>query len=335
MTRKDAITVPLAYTEATKQAGESLVSTLYSSAVTIALTGEVGAGKTTLFQAFAQALGIIQRVTSPTYALEQRYETPKHGEVLHVDLYRLTSEQARDLVQQSDHHEGIRCIEWADRLGEVPRDWIHIHLAESNNGRVLTCSFGDAPLPQESDVHQWREEAGLPENVIAHCNAVAQATIDIADELIRSKHWLIRREAVRMGGLLHDLFRFLDFRPGGARDAPPVSPERQARWDAIRAQFPGMRHETACAEFLRQKGFSMLGTIIETHGVHVPPGTESTMEQKILYYADKLVALDKRVSLEERFRDFSERYAGGKQTDENMHWYEQAKAVQRELFGNK
>ncbi len=331
MTSRSNISVPLPDLEATKQAGRSLVSTLYSGPVTIALTGDLGAGKTTFFQAFAEALGITQNVTSPTYALEQRYDTPHHGTVLHMDLYRLTPEQARDLVRESDQHQGIRCIEWADRLGDLPKDWVHIHLSESSDGRVLTCTFGDAPLPTETDVDQWRLDAGLPENVVAHCNVVAQTATDLADELMKTRHWIIRREAVRMGGLLHDLFRFLDFRTGGYHGAPPVTPERQAKWDAIRAAFPGMRHEAACAAFLNQEGFSMLATIIKTHGVQIPPGSGSTIEQKILYYADKLVALDKRVSLEERFKDFSERYAGGKQTDENMQWYEQAKAIGREL----
>ena len=331
MTSRDVTTMKLADAEATNEAGRSLVSTLYSGPLTIALTGDIGAGKTTFFRGFAEALGITENVTSPTYALEQRYPTSKHGEVLHLDLYRLTPEQAQDLVRQSESHTGIRCIEWADRLGNIPEHAMHIHIAEEQQGRTLTCTFADNPLPDEADVEQWRIDAGLPENVIAHCNVVAETAASLADELMQKRHWIIRREAVRMGGLLHDLFRFLDFRTGGFHGAPPVTPERQAVWDRVRAEFPGMRHEAAVAAFLKSKGYEQLAEIIKTHGVHVPPGTESTIEQKVLYYADKLVALDKRVTLEERFRDFSERYAGGKQTDENMHWFEQAKNVEKEL----
>jgi tRNA threonylcarbamoyladenosine biosynthesis protein TsaE len=335
MTTQDAIIVPLADEEATQKAGRSLAATLYATPATVLLNGELGTGKTTFFRAFAEAVGITDVVTSPTYALEQRYASPSHGEVLHLDLYRLTTPEADELLKHSDHHEGIRCIEWADRLSKLPEQAIHLHFAEADRGRTLACTFADSPLPREEDVRQWRKDAGLPENVIRHCNAVAETAADIADQLIRQQHRLIRREAVRCGGLLHDLFRFLDFRLGGSANPEPVSAEQQQAWDRVRAEFPGMRHEAACAAFLRKRGYETLATIISTHGVQLPPGKAATIEQKILYYADKLVALDKRVTLEERFKDFSERYAGGKETPQNMQWYEQAKAVQQELFGSQ
>jgi tRNA threonylcarbamoyladenosine biosynthesis protein TsaE len=109
----------------THAAGASLAQSLYRIPVTILLTGPLGAGKTTFLQGLGEGLGIGQRLTSPTYALEQRYRTEHFGELLHIDLYRLTQHDAGQLIHSSERHHGIRCIEWADRLtvqpdGEAP-----------------------------------------------------------------------------------------------------------------------------------------------------------------------------------------------------------------------
>ena len=57
----------------TISAGASLAASLYTVPLTLFLKGELGAGKTTFLQGFAEGLGIRERLTSPTYALEQRY----------------------------------------------------------------------------------------------------------------------------------------------------------------------------------------------------------------------------------------------------------------------
>ena len=89
----------------TASIGHSLANALYEQNGTILLTGELGVGKTTFAQGFATGLGVTDRVLSPTYALEQRHE-----KFTHIDLYRLTRDQAADFLRQSEDVGGIRLI---------------------------------------------------------------------------------------------------------------------------------------------------------------------------------------------------------------------------------
>ncbi len=328
----------------TRLAGASLASTLYALPVTIALTGELGAGKTTFLQGFAAALGIQEPLVSPTYALEQRYRLPRHSaEFLHLDLYRLTPQQARDLLRSSEDAGGIRCIEWSERVtteslrAEGPV--IHVHIEEGSRAegqkdgsclRRIRCSFHDAALPTDQMIRSWRTDALLPAHIIAHCEAVASLAVQLGEELVR-RGSLVRLRALRRAAQIHDLLRFLDFRPGGHpdNDHPPAT---LSRWDEWRSQFPGFGHEAACSAFLRQEGFPVIADIVEPHGLTLPPPERRTVEQQLLFYADKRVMMDTVVTLDERFEDFAQRYGKGKWTEHHSRWYEEAKRVERELF---
>ena len=110
-----------------ESAGRSLASTLYDKGLTITLSGELGAGKTTFARGFAKGLGIEEKVVSPTYALEQRYlET-----LSHIDLYRLNEGQAKEFLSHIEEFSGIRLIEWIERLpGNLLQEKIAITIAE-------------------------------------------------------------------------------------------------------------------------------------------------------------------------------------------------------------
>ena len=85
--------------------------------VVIGLSGELGAGKTTLAQAVCRGLGAESPVTSPTYALVHRYRAARP--VYHVDCYRLRiPDEARDLGFDDMLREGaVVLIEWPERAG--------------------------------------------------------------------------------------------------------------------------------------------------------------------------------------------------------------------------
>lgn len=111
----------------------------------IALIGDLGSGKTTFTQGFASALGITDKINSPTFTLMRQHQIPDSDKTLyHLDLYRL--EQVNpveigltDLFTQT---QDVILIEWAEKLGDkLPPEAIIIkfkHLA--NDQREIELS---------------------------------------------------------------------------------------------------------------------------------------------------------------------------------------------------
>jgi tRNA threonylcarbamoyladenosine biosynthesis protein TsaE len=96
----------------------------------IAISGELGAGKTTLAQAICRGAGVREFVTSPTFALVQRYDGA-HFPVYHIDLYRLNAPQDLVNIGWDDvlRDDALVLIEWPERAGErLPDDVLHVEL---------------------------------------------------------------------------------------------------------------------------------------------------------------------------------------------------------------
>jgi tRNA threonylcarbamoyladenosine biosynthesis protein TsaE len=90
----------------------------------VVLSGEVGSGKTTFVRAAAAALGVEERVTSPTYQLARGYEGVVDGRevtVNHLDLYRLEGLEDRDALELDDYldPDAVTFVEWAGPALEV------------------------------------------------------------------------------------------------------------------------------------------------------------------------------------------------------------------------
>jgi len=121
--------------EETEAAGARLGATLKSGDV-VALTGELGAGKTIFVQGLARALGVGTAATSPTFVLvnEYRGRVPVH----HVDAYRTTSlAELMDLgIEEMMDGDGITVIEWAERVEP---------LLPARAVRVRIAGVGDEP----------------------------------------------------------------------------------------------------------------------------------------------------------------------------------------------
>ena len=123
-----AVEIVSASAEATEAAGERLGRTLGPGAV-VALTGELGAGKTCFVQGLVRGLGATIRATSPTFVLVNEYKgrAPIH----HVDAYRTESmTELMDLgLLEMVGGEGVTLIEWADKLAPLlPPDAVHVHI---------------------------------------------------------------------------------------------------------------------------------------------------------------------------------------------------------------
>ena len=99
----------------------------------VVLSGEVGAGKTTFVRAAARALGVRERVTSPTYQFARGYKGKLGGRpvtVNHLDLYRLEGIQAPDVLEIDDYlgPDAVTFIEWARPALEAVQDPTIVHL---------------------------------------------------------------------------------------------------------------------------------------------------------------------------------------------------------------
>ena len=92
----------------------------------IALTGDLGAGKTAFVQGFAAALGVAVPVTSPTFVLANRYVG--RMVVNHLDAYRLSGvAEAHDLALPELLDDGVTLVEWGDVISAaLPADRLEI-----------------------------------------------------------------------------------------------------------------------------------------------------------------------------------------------------------------
>jgi tRNA threonylcarbamoyladenosine biosynthesis protein TsaE len=108
----------------------------------VTVTGDLGAGKTTLVQAICRGYGVREEVTSPTFALVHRYQAPR-SPVYHLDLYRLDgpAELTNIAWDEIVSDEAIVLIEWPERAGDrIPRVHVPIslqHLSDDPLRRLL------------------------------------------------------------------------------------------------------------------------------------------------------------------------------------------------------
>ncbi len=335
MSKDGPVEIWLRTEEKTQELASKLLDGLYGRPVTLFLDGDLGAGKTTFVRAIARHLGVPGPITSPTYAIEQRY-AGSNGSLIHLDLYRIEGNEAAMLLSGSDDQADVRCIEWSQRLPEGVVEsqersiQLHFREGQTPDSRIVDIRFRDIPLPSIETIQEWQRAVLLPENIIRHCNAVAQMAADIADALNKAGT-PVRRHAVWCAGQCHDLLRFLDFRPSAAPPGAITTDEQEEVWGHQRTLFPGLSHEAAAAEFLRDRGFWALGDIVRTHGL-VETHERHTIEQHILYYADKRVINDKRVTVKQRFDDFATRYANGSPTPLQLGWMRDVLTCEKMLF---
>lgn len=95
-------------------------------AVLVALTGDLGAGKTTLVQAIATELGIFEPVQSPTYVLMKTYNIPfgHFKKLIHIDAYRLKDKEEFQALKPEEFlsdPQALVCVEWPEKVaGALP-----------------------------------------------------------------------------------------------------------------------------------------------------------------------------------------------------------------------
>lgn len=112
----------------TREVGQALAS-LLQPRDTVVLTGDLGAGKTTLVQGIGRGLDVEDHVASPTFTLVREYSG--RLDVAHVDVYRL--ERVQDVVDlaldELGGPERVLLVEWGDAVSDLlPEDRLRVEL---------------------------------------------------------------------------------------------------------------------------------------------------------------------------------------------------------------
>lgn len=105
-------------------------------AVVLALTGDLGAGKTTLVKALAELLGVKDVVTSPTFVVMKNYQTDDQvfNKLTHIDAYRIEDIAEMEPLQFStvlSEVGNLVCIEWPEKIANLLDFPVH-HLSIKN-----------------------------------------------------------------------------------------------------------------------------------------------------------------------------------------------------------
>lgn len=110
----------------TKQVGKEISSTLSGGDILL-LSGEMGAGKTTLTKGIAEGFGITKDVTSPTFGLMHVYEVHGHESIknlVHIDTYRLKDEHELIAIGAEEYFgapDTVCIIEWPEKIESLLR----------------------------------------------------------------------------------------------------------------------------------------------------------------------------------------------------------------------
>ncbi|NLE76685.1 MAG: HDIG domain-containing protein [Chloroflexi bacterium] len=141
------------------------------------------------------------------------------------------------------------------------------------------------PLPSVHECLALLQEQGAPIGLLRHCQAVAQAAFCMATWL-QAQGEAVDPLLAHRGGLLHDL-------------------------DKISAQRQGRTHGHLGAEILRQQGYLALAEIAQRHLISSllqDDDRPRTWEEKLVYYADKVVEGDQVVPVPQRMAALALRY---------------------------
>lgn len=126
--------------EETMELGEIIAKYVFPSLV-ITLTGDLGAGKTTFVKGLATAMGVKEKVTSPTFNILKCYFL-KPLDLYHIDAYRLDSGNKDIGLEEFIEGEGVTVIEWPNFIKEmIPSQVLEINIKnDGDDKRTITLN---------------------------------------------------------------------------------------------------------------------------------------------------------------------------------------------------
>jgi tRNA threonylcarbamoyladenosine biosynthesis protein TsaE len=147
----------------TQRAGEELASLLRPGDVVL-LSGQLGAGKTTFVQGVARGLGVVERVTSPTFTMVRPHDC--HNEwgistLLHADVYRVQNlaEVADLALGELVEESAVALVEWGDLASTLfGREVLTIQFEVDRHENRLLQVDGALAHGRDGDLDRWERE---------------------------------------------------------------------------------------------------------------------------------------------------------------------------------
>lgn len=141
-------TVTLTTLEETSTLAQEIARSVHGGDL-IALSGDLGSGKTTFTQALAKALGIERRLISPTFVIVRTYAVEGNTHInrfYHIDLYRLENEQqlaTLGLEELLGDTQAVTVVEWPEKAGQLLRPTIHLSFSYvDETTRTVVITYG-------------------------------------------------------------------------------------------------------------------------------------------------------------------------------------------------
>lgn len=141
--------------DAMAQLGARLAAELRAGDLVL-LSGELGAGKTTLTRGIGAALGVRGAVTSPTFVLARTHPRTDGPPLVHVDAYRLATAMELDDLD-IDFAGSIVVVEWGDgKTDGITDDWLRVRIERPHGGEP-TDEVEPRHVSLEAHGTRWKE----------------------------------------------------------------------------------------------------------------------------------------------------------------------------------
>ena len=279
----------------------------------IFLFGELGSGKTTFIKGLAAGIDLNLNIKSPTF--QRLIEIPfflnqENWTLAHFDIYRKADQNLWQILQEKiKDQKTLTIIEWSQNLPcnfSFPQKRIEIYFDHQNNinKRKILVKFFDPEVPTKKQAFDIIEEFKTPLHVIAHQKGVLKVAYFLGQKILK-QGFLLDLNLVNIASFLHDFVRIINFpNLDFSKFKEKITFSKKAIWEKVRNDFKNQHHALAAADILQQRNFSSCAQVVAAHrSKRTLENKEMTLEEKIVYLADKKILHDRLVSLSERFRD--------------------------------
>lgn len=186
-------------------------------------------------------------------------------------------------------------------------------------------------LPSREECRQYFDEFRIPDNILKHCEMVNEVAVFLAKKLNEAGEH-VNVDLVDRASLLHDIFKVVELTESFDVALNRPSEEQLSKWRELEIQINADNHEHAAEIYFGQK-YPEMARVIAQHRYKaiLDPGLDG-WEEKIVYYADKLVAHDKVVSLKDRFEEGHKRYGVWPPSKEIQDIDDAVFALEKDIF---